>query len=86
MFNIVERYISKMTKEDVQNFALSKNVNLSDSELEFTYSFIKKNYQDMLKNPQLFDLKRYENHYSKENFSKITKVYQEYFQKFSRYL
>lgn len=75
-----------MTKEDVQNFALSKNVNLSDSELEFTYSFIKKNYQDMLKNPQLFDLKRYENHYSKENFSKITKVYQEYFQKFSRYL
>ncbi len=75
-----------MTKEDVQNFALSKNVNLSDSELEFTYSFIKKNYQDMLKNPQLFDLNRYESHYSKENFSKITKVYQEYFQKFSRYL
>ncbi len=86
MFNIIERYLNKMTKEDVNNFALSKNITLSDQELEFTYSFIKKNYQNMLKNPKLFDLKRYESHYTKENFSKITKVYQEYSQKYANYL
>ena len=40
MFNIVERYIQKMTKEDVNNFALSKNITLSSEELDFTYEFI----------------------------------------------
>lgn len=86
MFNIIERYINNMTKDDVNKFALSKNIELSESELNFTYEFIKKNYKNMLGNPKLFDLERYKNNYSKENFSKITKVYQEYLQRYSNYL
>ena len=86
MFNIIERYISKMSKEDINNFALSKNIYLSDNELSFTYDFIKKNYKSMLKSPQLFNIERYRNNYSEENFTKIVKVYQEYFQRYSNYL
>jgi len=86
MFNIIERYINKMTKEDVNNFALSKNITLSEDELNFTYDFIKKNYKNLLGNPNLLNLELYKNKYSKENFSKITKVYQEYFNRYSRYL
>lgn len=86
MFNLIERYINKMTKEDVKNFAISKNIHLSDEELNFTYDFIKKNYKDFLGNPKLFNLERYQHIYSKENFSKITKVYQEYFHRYSNYL
>ena len=86
MFNLIERYIIRMTKEDVNNFALSKNIYFSDEELTFTYDFIKKKYKNMLKSPNLFDINRYEGHYTKENFSKITKVLNEYTQKYINYL
>jgi len=86
MFNIIERYINKLTKDDVNNFALKKNINLSEEELNFTYNFVKKNYKEMLGNPKLFDIYRYQSNYSKENFNKIAKVYNEYFQIYSNYL
>ena len=86
MHSIIERFISRMTKEDINNFAISKNINLSESELEFTYNFVKKNYKEMLDNPKLFDINRYQNNYTKENFNKIVKVYNEYFNKYSYYL
>ncbi len=86
MYNIIERYIKKMTKEDINNFALNKNIILSNEELDFTYDFVKKNYQSFFANPKVFNINRYQDHYSKENFSKITKVYQEYSQKYANYL
>lgn len=86
MYNLIERYISRMTKDDINNFALNKNINLSESELNFTYDFVKKNYKEMLGNPRMFDINRYQNNYSKENFDKIAKVYAEYFNKYSSYL
>ena len=76
MFNLIERYINRMTKEDVNNFAISKNINLSENELNFTYDFVK----------NLFNINRYKNNYTEENFSKITKVFNEYFQKYANYL
>lgn len=86
MFNIIERFINKMTKDDVNNFALSKNIHLSESELDYTYDFVKKNYKSMLQNPKLFNIERYRSNYTEENFTKISKVYQEYFQKYANYL
>ena len=86
MYNLIVNYMSKITKEDMNNFALSKDVNLSESELDFTYDFVMKNYQNFLKNPKLFNINRYKDHYTEENFSKITKVFNEYFQKYASYL
>ncbi len=86
MYNIIERFIQKMTKEDVNNFAISKNINLSSDELDYIYEFIKKNYQTMLQNPKLFNIERYRSHFSEENFPKINKVLQEYMQKYGNYL
>lgn len=86
MFNIIERFINNMTKDDVNNFAISKNIHLSESELDYTYDFIKKNYKSMLQNPKLFNIERYRSNYTEENFTKISKVYQEYFQKYASYL
>lgn len=86
MFNIIERFILRMTKEDIQNFAISKNIELSEEELNFTYDFVKKNYKTFLGNPKLFNIERYQNYYSKENFSKITKVYNEYAKRYANYL
>ena len=86
MFNIIGDYINKLTKDDVNKFAISKGANLSNEELEFTYSFIKKNWKDVLKNPAIFDIERYSKYYSNDNFIKIKQVFNEYFQKFSSYL
>lgn len=86
MYNIIERFINNMTINDINNFAISKGIYLSESELEFTFNFIKTNYKNILGNPKLLDLERYKNKYTKENFEKISKVFQEYFQKYSHYL
>lgn len=86
MHILIERFINNMTIQDVNNFALSKGANLSESELNFTYNFIKTNYKTILGNPKLLDLDRYKNNYTKENFEIISKVFQEYYQKYSRYL
>lgn len=86
MFNIIGAYINKLTKDDINKFAISKGATLSNEELEFTYSFIKKNWKDVLKNPSIFDIERYSKYYSNDNFIKIKQVFNEYFQKFSSYL
>ena len=78
--------MSRITKEDIDNFAKSKEINLSEQELNFTYEFVKKNYQSFLKNPALFNIDRYKDNYSPENFRKISKVFNEYFQKYASYL
>lgn len=86
MFGIINSYMDKMTKDDVNNFAIKKNVFLSPEELDFTYLFIKKNGKSLIQNPSLFNIDRYKDKYSAENFTKIKKVYQEYFQKYSQFL
>ncbi len=86
MFSIIEKYMNRLTVDDINKFALSKNCTLSPEELNFTYIFIKKNWKEILSNPNVFDINRYKNNYSPENFQKIKQVYTEYFQKFSAYL
>ncbi len=78
MFNIIESYIKKLTKEDINKFAISKGANLSNEEVDFTYTFIKKNWKDIIKNPAIFNLDRYSKYYQKENFIKIKQVFNEY--------
>lgn len=86
MYNIIEIYINKLTKDDVLKFSQEKGANLSSEELDFTYNFIKKNWQDVIKNPSIFNIDRYQNKYSPENFKKIKQVFNEYYSKFSSML
>ena len=59
MFNIIERYMNKLTLDDINNFALKNNISLSAEELEFTYIFVKKNWQTIIANPSSLNLDRY---------------------------
>ena len=86
MYQIIERYINKMKIEDVSNFAIKKNINLSENELEFTYNFIKKNWNQILSNPSSLNLERYKNVYSEENYNKINNLIKEYYQKYRRFI
>ena len=86
MYSIIERYMSKIKKDDVRNFAIKKEVNLSDDELNFTYEFIKKNWDKILSNPNSLNLNRYKNIYSEENFKKINEIIKEYYSKYRKFI
>ena len=86
MFVLIERYINNLTIHDLNNIAITKGIGLSDEELEFSYNFIKKNWQTVLSNHGLFDIDKYKDKFSEENFIKIKKLIKEYTIKYSNYL
>ena len=86
MFVLVERYINNLTINDLNNLAITKEIYLSPEELEFSYEFIKKNWHNVLSNHGIFDVDKYKEHYSEENFMKIKKLIKEYSIKYSNYL
>lgn len=86
MYNLIKAYMGRMTIQDVENFAISKNIHLNQNELSFVYEFIAKNWEQIIKNPKLLDLDRYKNHFSEENFKKIKKLFLEYSARYSSFL
>lgn len=86
MLNLIERFMNNLTIEQVNNFAISKNVHLNSEELDFTYNFAKKNWRSIISNPTLLNLERYQDKYSKENFIKIKQMFLEYSQKYQKFI
>lgn len=86
MYNIIERYIKNLSKEQINIFAKNNQIYLSGLELDFLYVFIKKNYKEVLSNPTLLNIDRYKNKFSEENFVKIKKLFNEYAAKYANYL
>ena len=76
--NIVDIYMNNLRKEDIINFALKKDIRLSNEELDFTYDFIKTHYKEIMKDKHKYNFKDYENRFSKENAEKINKLISEY--------
>ena len=70
-----------MTKEDVIRFTNKNGIYLSESEVDFTYRFIKKNYEAIYANPNV-DLSKYKDNFSEENYYKIMKLVTEYKSKY----
>lgn len=86
MYNLIERYMNKLTIQDVKNFALKNNVNLSEEELNFTYEFVKKNWSTLLSNPNMFHFERYKDKFSEENYLKINQLIKEYLTRYKSFL
>lgn len=78
MLNLIEPYINNISKNDINNFALKNNINLNNNELEFIYNFIKTRYKDVLSNPSNFNLVKYKQNFSNENFIKINAIVNRY--------
>lgn len=76
--NIIDIYVNSLKKEDIVNFAKKNDITLSDSELDFTYNFIKSNYKEAIKNKDTFNLSAYKDRFSSENYEKIEKLLQKY--------
>lgn len=78
MFNIIESYIKKLTKEDVNNFAIKNDIVLTSDELDFTYNFVKNNYQEILVKPNNFDFSKYQEKFSNDSYLKIEALIKKY--------
>ena len=86
MYNIIERYMNKITQTDIDNFARKNNIFLNEEELAFTYAFVKKNWQTVIANPNSLNLDRYQDKFSEENLIKIKKLFKEYSIRYKNYL
>lgn len=86
MFVLIERYINNLTIYDLNSLAINKGIYLSTEELNFSYDFIKKNWKTVLSNYNLFDMDKYREKFSEENFYKIKKLIKEYTIKYGNYL
>ena len=86
MYNLIKAYMGRITIQDVNNFAVSKNIYLSGEELNFVYEFINKNWEQVIKNPKLLNLDRYQDRFSKDNFEKIKKLFLEYSARYSSFI
>ena len=78
--------MDNLTKEHVMDFAQKNQVFLSPEELDFTYTFVKKNWEMIFRNPNLLKLERYKDKFSEENFIKIQKLFALYYQKYGHLL
>jgi len=76
--NIIDLYVSNLRKDDIMIFAKKNDINLSDSELDFIYNFIKNNYKEAIRNKDNFNLDEYKEKFSEENFYKIEKLLKKY--------
>jgi len=67
-----------MSTQDLHYYASKQGINFSEEELNFSYNFIKNNYQEVLKNPAMFDFNQFAGYYSHENFIKIHNLINKY--------
>ena len=76
--NLIAGYIENLTSQNLYESALKQGINLSEEELNFSYNFLKNNYDEVLKNPAHFDFNQYAGYYSEENFIKINNLINKY--------
>ena len=80
----IERYIQKIRKEDIYNYAKSEGINLTNDELNTLYTYLQNYYKTFLRNKDvriklLEDLK---NKVSLPIANKIDELYYQYKDKF----
>ncbi len=68
MNNLITNYIDKLKKEDIIRFAHKNNLTVTDQEIDFVYTFIKNHHQEVLKNPEAFDITLYKQQFSNDNY------------------
>jgi hypothetical protein len=83
MYDIVSKYVEKLTNNDIDTFAKKNNIVLSEDEINFVYLFIKKNWQEILGNPGIINLERFKDKFSQENYEKINKLVYEYQERYN---
>ena len=74
---LIYKYIERIKKEDIANYSLSQNINLTTNELDIIYDYIKNKTNEILNNPsQLID--EIKDKVSINVYNKIFELYDKY--------
>lgn len=82
---IIEKYINKLSKNDIIKFGLSNDIKLSTNEIDYIYNEIKKNWKHLINDPILVNSK-ISDFFVSPNREKILLIYNDYYNKYKNYL
>ena len=74
MNNLIRSYIKNLTEDDVRSWSARKGILLTDEESEYAFKYIKNNYDNVLNNPESFNIEEHEKKFSKENYQKLKEL------------
>ncbi len=83
--NLVINYTKKITKDDINNFALSQNIELKDYETEVIYDQIKNNIQNLINNTD-YEISKIKDKLEHTTYLKIQELISFYKNKYKDYL
>lgn len=81
MFNVIKKYVEKLSKEDIINFINKNNYKVKDYEIEVIYFYIKNYYLELINN----DIKTWDNLKDNLNESTFLEI-KALFNKYKKYL
>lgn len=86
MNSLIGGYVNKLTIDNINDFALKNNINLNQEELNILLEVVKNHYRKLLDGNDE-EIKDYlKKHLTNENYEKVTKLYDEYKEKYQGYL
>ena len=85
MKGLIKSYIDKLTINDLKDFSLKNNINLTDSEFEYLLNLVQNNFEDIMKNEDKY-LNLVEKNINSEEFIKVKKLFLYYKNRYKGYL
>ncbi len=76
--NLIKKYASNLTKEDILKFGESEGVNINENELNKIYYIIKNNGDEILEGNFYEIINNYKNDFNPILFNKIIEKYEKY--------
>ena len=75
---IIEKYINKLTKQDIINYTSKQNIPLTTTELDIIYNYIKTKYKDFLAGNREKIFEELEQKITQQTYQKIIELYNLY--------
>lgn len=82
MYNVIKNYIDGMSISNFNKIALNNDIVFSYEELSFAYEFIKNNWFIILSDIDNFNMESYKDKFSKENYDKISRLFNDLYNKY----
>ena len=83
---LIENYVNKMTISDVNNFALSNNINLNNTELDIVYNTIKKNWYTLIYGDYTSIFNNIKDKFETDTYKKIEELFFYFKNKYQKFL
>jgi hypothetical protein len=85
MKGLIKSYIDKLTINDLKDFSLKNNINLTDTEYEYLLNLVQNNFEDIIKNEDKY-LNLVEKNINNEEFIKVKELFLYYKNRYKGYL